>query len=149
MKSILFLALLLVISCEEIQDSNDSDIISFYKCLLLDSDVVYNQINALVEAIKTLDPIKLTTTFTTIVPIISAEVTKCKAKQILFRKLSTEEEDLPVKKTSGGSGATDFFKALLKAVTKYLIPFLNKIGVDLKGICKEAFPDVFICDLLE
>lgn len=148
MKSILFITLLLLISCESIQESNDSDVVSFYKCLLLDSDVVYNQINSLVEAIKSLDPIKLTTTFTTIVPVISAEVTKCKAKQVLFRKLSTEEEEeKTVKKTS--SGKADFFKAILKAVTTYLMPFLKNIGIDLKGICKDAFPDVFICDLLE
>ena len=146
MKSILFITLLLVISCESIQESSDNDVVSFYKCLLLDSDVVYNQINNLVEAIKSLDPIKLTTTFTTIVPVITAEVTKCKAKQILFRKLSTEEEEQPVKKTSG---KVNFFKALLKAVTTYLLPFLKNIGVDLKKICKDAFPDVFICDLLE
>ena len=146
MKSILFVTLLLIISCENIQESNDSDVVSFYKCLLLDSDVVYNQINSLVEAIKSLDPVKLTTTFTTIVPVITAEVTKCKAKQILFRKLSTEEEEQPVKKTSG---KVNFFKALLKAVTTYLLPFLKNIGVDLKKICKDAFPDVFICDLLE
>ena len=146
MKSILFVTLLLIISCENIQESNDSDVVSFYKCLLLDSDVVYNQINSLVEAIKSLDPVKLTTTFTTIVPVITAEVTKCKAKQILFRKLSTEEEEQPVKKTSGKA---NFFKALLKAVTTYLLPFLKNIGVDLKKICKDAFPDVFICDLLE
>ena len=146
MKSILFVTLLLIISCENIQESNDSDVVSFYKCLLLDSDVVYNQINSLVEAIKSLDPVKLTTTFTTIVPVITAEVTKCKAKQILFRKLSTEEEEQPVKKTSG---KVNFFKALLKAVTTYLMPFLKNIGIDLKGICKDAFPDVFICDLLE
>ena len=146
MKSILFITLLLVFSCENIQESSDSDVISFYKCLLLDSDVVYNQINSLVEAIKSLDPIKLTTTFTTIVPIISAEVTKCKAKQVILRKLSTEEEQ-PVKNTS--SGKANFFKALLNAVTTYLIPFLKNIGINLKGICKDAFPDVFICDLLE
>ena len=146
MKSILFVTLLLIISCENIQESNDSDVVSFYKCLLLDSDVVYNQINSLVEAIKSLDPVKLTNTFTTIVPVITAEVTKCKAKQILFRKLSTEEEEQPVKKTSG---KVNFFKALLKAVTTYLLPFLKNIGVDLKKICKDAFPDVFICDLLE
>ena len=148
MKSILFITLLLVISCESIQESGDSDVVSFYKCLLLDSDVVYNQINNLVEAIKSLDPIKLTTTFTTIVPIISAEVTRCKLNQVFFRKLSTEDEQ-PVKNTSGGSGKVNFFKALLKAVTIYLMPFLKNIGIDLKGICKDAFPDVFICDLLE
>ena len=147
MKSILFISLLLLISCEEIQDTNDSDVVSFYKCLLLDSDVVYNQINSLVEAIKSLDPVKLTTTFTTMVPVITAEVTRCKSKQLFFRKLSTEEEEKTVTKTS--SGKADFFKALLKAVTTYLIPFLQKIGVDLKGVCKDAFPDVFICDLLE
>ena len=146
MKSILFITLLLVISCESIQESSDNDVVSFYKCLLLDSDVVYNQINNLVEAIKSLDPIKLTTTFTTIVPIISAEVTRCKLNQVLFRKLSTEDEQ-PVKNTS--SGKANFFKALLKAVTTYLMPFLKNIGIDLKKICKDAFPDVFICDLLE
>ena len=146
MKSILFISLLLVISCESIQESSDNDVVSFYKCLLLDSDVVYNQINNLVEAIKSLDPIKLTTTFTTIVPIISAEVTRCKLNQVFFRKLSTEDEQ-PVKNTS--SGKANFFKALLKAVTTYLIPFLKNIGINLKGICKDAFPDVFICDLLE
>ena len=146
MKSILFIALLLVISCENVQDSNDNDVVSFYKCLLLDSDVVYNQVNSLVEAIKSLDPIKLTTTFTTIVPIVSAEVVRCKAKLIFFRKLNTEDEQ-PVKNTS--SGKVNFFKALLKAVTTYLMPFLKKVGIDLKGICKNAFPDAFICDLLE
>ena len=142
MKSILFITLLLVISCENVQDSNDNDFVSFFKCLLLDSDVVYNQANSLVEAIKSLDPVKLTTAFTTIVPILSAEVTKCKAKQKLFRKLSTEDEQ-------PGSGKVNFFKAILKAVTTFLMPFLKGVGIDLKGVCKDAFPDVFICDLLE
>ena len=146
MKSILFITLLLVISCESIQESSDNDVVSFYKCLLLDSDVVYNQINSLVEALKSLDPIKLTTTFTTILPVITAEVTRCKLKGVFFRKLSTEDEQ-PVKNTS--SGKANFFKALLKAVTTYFMPFLKSIGIDLKGICKDAFPDLFICDLLE
>ena len=75
MKQLLFFSLLILLSCKALGDSSDP--IAFYKCLLIDSDIVFNQINSFVEAIKTLDPIKITTTFTTMLPVIIAEVKRC------------------------------------------------------------------------
>ena len=148
MKAILFITLFMLVSLETTEQSSDVD---FYKCLLLDSDVVFNHLNSLVEAIKTLDPVKLVASFTSIYPAIVLEVNRCR-KEVSknnegnsLRKLSEEN----IQEKSPGSAMTNLFKALLKAVTQYFEPFLKKIGVDLKGICKDAFSDVFICDLLE
>ena len=75
MKSILFITLIIFISFPAETKSND--VVDFYKCLLLDSDVVYNNINDLVDAVLTLDPVKLITSFSTIYPVIAAEVARC------------------------------------------------------------------------
>ena len=48
MKAILFITLFMLVSLETTEQSSDVD---FYKCLLLDSDVVFNHLNSLVEAI--------------------------------------------------------------------------------------------------
>ena len=146
MKSIIFIALFLIFSCKNIEESND--IINFYKCLLLDSDVVYNHINSFVEAIISLDPIKLVESFTTIYPAITLEVTRCK----MVTK-NNDNNDIILKSSNNESVRSntiaEFFKALLKYVTTYIMPFLNPLGINLKKICNDAFPDSFICDLLE
>lgn len=142
MKSLLFITLLLIISCETPVESND--VVEFYKCLLLDSDTVYNHLNSLLEAVRTLDPIKLATSFSSIYPAIGLEVTRC---SLLTKKNSDDNVVLKVANTKSNTIA-DFFKALLKVVTKYIMPFLNPLGFNLKKICNEAFPDTFICDLL-
>ena len=144
MKSILFFALFLLITCETSLESEET--IAFYKCLLLDSDTVYNHINSLVEAVKTLDPIKLAESFSTIYPAIVLEVNRCK-KEIKqnYDDIILKSSEINVKNNT----TAEFFKALLKVVTTYIMPFLNPLGFDLKKICKNAFPDAFICDLLE
>ena len=93
MKAILFITLFMLVSLETTEQSSDVD---FYKCLLLDSDVVFNHLNSLVEAIKTLDPVKLVASFTSIYPAIVLEVNRCR-KEVSknnegnsLRKLSEE-----------------------------------------------------------
>ncbi len=142
MKPILFITLFVLTFYKTTEESNN--IISFYKCLLLDSDTVYNHINSLVEAIITLDPVKLVESFTTIYPAIVTEVKRCK------NEVETKADDFIVLKNSNTEGdiKVEFFKALLKVVTTYIMPFLNPLGFDLKKICNKAFPDVFICELL-
>ena len=144
MKSIFLIALFMVISCETSDFSYD--VVSFYKCLLIDSDIVYNHINSLFEAIQTLDPIKLATSFTTIYPAIVIEVTRCS----LQANKKDDDDEIILKNTNNRSNTTaDFFNALLKAVVTYISPFLKSLGINLKNICNEAFPDTFLCDLLE
>ena len=138
----------MTISCETIEESNE--VIDFYKCLLLDSDTVYYHLNSLVESIEELDPVKFAATFTTIYPAIVAEVTRC---EILVKKNVDNDDDIVLKNTNnsngGGSTKIDFFKALLKYVVDYIMPFLKPLGINLKKVCNDAFPDTFICDLLE
>ena len=81
MKSILLIALFMVISCKTSEVSYD--VVSFYKCLLIESNTVFNHINSLIEAIETLDPLKLIASFTTIYPAIVIEVTRC---ELLVKK---------------------------------------------------------------
>ena len=145
MKSILFLALFLFISCETNKESEET--IAFYKCLLLDSDTVYDHLNSLIQAVKSLDPIKFAESISTIIPAITTEVNRCKkeVKQNVDDDIVLKSSD----SSAGGNTIAEFFKALLKAVTTYIIPFLNSLGFDLKKICNSAFPDSFICELLE
>ena len=147
MKLLFLIALFMTISCETVEFS--SEIIDFYKCLLLDSDIVYYHINSLVESIEELDPIKFSATFTTIYPLIVAEVTRC---EILVKK-NVDDDDIVLKNSNnsngGGSTKIDFFKALLKYVIDYIMPFLKPLGINLKKVCNEAFPETFLCDLLE
>ena len=147
MKLLFLIALFMTISCETVEFS--SEIIDFYKCLLLDSDIVYYHINSLVESIEELNPIKFSATFTTIYPLIVAEVTRC---EILVKK-NVDDDDIVLKNSNnsngGGSTKIDFFKALLKYVVDYITPFLKSLGINLKKVCNEVFPDTFLCDLLE
>ena len=151
MKLLFLIALFITISCETVETVEfSSEIIDFYKCLLLDSDIVYYHINSLVESIEELDPIKFSATFTTIYPLIVAEVTRC---EILVKKNVDDDDDIVLKNSNnsngGGSTKIDFFKALLKYVVDYIMPFLKPLGINLKKVCNEAFPDTFLCDLLE
>ena len=148
MKLLFLIALFMTISCETVEFS--SEIMDFYKCLLLDSDIVYYHINSLVESIEELNPIKFSATFTTIYPLIVAEVTRC---EILVKKNVDDDDDIVLKNSNnsngGGSTKIDFFKALLKYVIDYIMPFLKPLGINLKKVCNEAFPETFLCDLLE
>ena len=92
MNKFLIVALFLIISCESTTDSEST--INFYKCLLLDSDVTYNYLNDIVEAIKSLDPVKLVNTFSTIYPAILSEVERCKKEtnnEIVLNEEETEK----------------------------------------------------------
>ena len=151
MKSLLFIALFLLISCES---TESKDIVAFYKCLLLDSDVVYNHINSFVEAIKTLDPIKFAESFSTIYAAISSEVTRCE----LVVKLKKNNDDIVLRSTNeventnkneGGSTMKALFSALLKAFLSFINPTLKTLGINIKDICQKEFTDSFLCDLLE
>ena len=91
MKKFLFLVLFLVVTTQSNTESEST--ISLFKCLLLDSDVTYNHINSLVEAITTMDPAKLISAFTTMYPAIAAEVVRCKAlkkRKMLLLKIFSE-----------------------------------------------------------
>ena len=149
MKSILFIALFLLISCES---TESKDVVEFYKCLLLDSDTVYNYINSLVESVKTLDPIKFAETFSTIYAAIGLEVTRCE----LQVKLNKNKNGINLRSTKevensneGGSTIKAFFQALLKAFLSFVNPTLKSLGIDIKNICQKEFTDSFLCDLLE
>ena len=80
MKKLLFIGLLLIVVCNSMQD--EQEIIDFFKCLLLDSDVVYNHVNDLINAIKSLNPIKFLKSFISIYPAIIQEVDRCKKAMI-------------------------------------------------------------------
>ena len=143
MKSLLLIALIMFVSCETTEESDE--IIAFYKCLLLDSDTVYNHISSLVDSILTLDPVLFATTFTTIYPAIVLEVTRC---NLLVEK--NFDNEIVLKNTSNnGKTLVDFLKAIIKAVITYAKPFLNSLGINLQKICNEYFPNTSLCDLLE
>ncbi len=145
MKSILFIALFLLFSCED--NLNSEQTVALYKCLLLDSDTVYNHLNSLVEAVTTMDPVKLYDNFSTIFPALINEYNRCESQVT-----KTVDDDIILKSSETEirtNTTTEFFKALLKVVTTYFMPFLNNLGINLKKICNEAFPHTFICDLLE
>ena len=147
MKKFLFLALFLIISSQE---SNSEDTIKLFKCLLLDSNVVYDHVNSLVQAVETMDPAKLVTTFTTIYPAISAEVIRCSTgKNELAEKKEEKEEETKVLKMEEKKSSSDFPMTLLKLIAQYVVPILKKFGINLSSICKMIFPDLVYCDIID
>ena len=155
MKTILFLALLLFISNQEISDTEST--IKIFKCLLLDSNVVHDQVNSLVEALQTLDPLKLVSTFTTIYPAITAEVIRCTEKNELpelkeeekveEKKEEKKEEKEEVKEEEPPS--YNFIGTILKLIAQYLVPILKQFGINLSSVCKMIFPKLVYCDLID
>ena len=139
MKKFLFLVLFLVVTTQSNTESEST--ISLFKCLLLDSDVTYNHINSLVEAITTMDPAKLISAFTTIYPAISAEVKRCKGE--------TSEEIVVKSEEKKNAPTQDIFGKLLKLFTQYVLPILKNLGINLTQICKMIFPDLAYCDILQ
>ena len=159
MKTILFLALLLFISNQEISDTEST--IKLFKCLLLDSNVVHDQVNSLVEALQTLDPLKLVSTFTTIYPAISAEVIRCTEKNELpelkeeekveeKKEVEKEEEKEEVKEEKKEEPPSyNFIGTILKLIAQYLVPILKQFGINLSSVCKMIFPKLVYCDLID
>ena len=139
MKKFLFLVLFLVVTTQSNTESEST--ISLFKCLLLDSDVTYNHINSLVEAIATMDPAKLISAFTTMYPAISAEVKRCKGE--------TSEEIVVKSEEKKNAPTQDIFGKLLKLFTQYVLPILKNLGINLTQICKMIFPDLAYCDILQ
>ena len=125
MKKFLFLALLLIISCES---SNDSErTIKIYKCLLLDSDVTTNYITDLVDAVKAQDALKLVSVFSGIKSVRKEEEQK-------------EEKD---------EQTINIFEMLLKLFKQYVLPMIKELGQYLAKLCKKVFPESNLCDLLD
>ena len=163
MKTVLFLALLLFISNQEISDTEST--IKIFKCLLLDSNVVHDQVNSLVEALQTLDPLKLVSTFTTIYPAITAEVIRCTEKNELpelkeeekveEKKEEKKEEKEEVKKEEKEEvkeeepPSYNFIGTILKLIAQYLVPILKQFGINLSSVCKMIFPKLVYCDLID
>ena len=139
MKKFLFLVLFLVVTTQSNTESEST--ISLFKCLLLDSDVTYNHINSLVEAITMMDPAKLISAFTTMYPAISAEVKRCKGE--------TSEEIVVKTEENKNAPTQDIFGKLLKLFTQYVLPILKNLGINLTQICKMIFPDLAYCDILQ
>ena len=139
MKKFLFLVLFLVVTTQSNTESEST--ISLFKCLLLDSDVTYNHINSLVEAITTMDPAKLISAFTTMYPAISAEVKRCKGE--------TSEEIVVKSEVKKNAPTQDIFGKLLKLFTQYVLPILKNLGINLTQICKMIIPDLAYCDILQ
>ena len=159
MKTVLFLALLLFISNQEISDTEST--IKIFKCLLLDSNVVHDQVNSLVEALQTLDPLKLVSTFTTIYPAITAEVIRCTKKNELKelkeeekveekKEVKKEEEKEEVKEEKKEEPPSyNFIGTILKLIAQYLVPILKQFGINLSSVCKMIFPKLVYCDLID
>ena len=159
MKTILFLTLLLFISNQEISDTEST--IKIFKCLLLDSNVVHDQVNSLVEALQTLDPLKLVSTFTTIYPAITAEVIRCTEKNELpelkeeekveeKKEVKKEEEKEEVKEEKKEEPPSyNFIGTILKLIAQYLVPILKQFGINLSSVCKMIFPKLVYCDLID
>ena len=159
MKTVLFLALLLFISNQEISDTEST--IKIFKCLLLDSNVVHDQVNSLVEALQTLDPLKLVSTFTTIYPAITAEVIRCTEKNELpelkeeekveeKKEVEKEEEKEEVKEEKKEEPPSyNFIGTILKLIAQYLVPILKQFGINLSSVCKMIFPKLVYCDLID
>ena len=158
MKTVLFLALLLFISNQEISDTEST--IKIFKCLLLDSNVVHDQVNSLVEALQTLDPLKLVSTFTTIYPVITAEVIRCTEKNELpelkeeekveEKKEEKKEEKEEVKEEKKEEPHSyNFIGTILKLIAQYLVPILKQFGINLSSVCKMIFPKLVYCDLID
>ena len=136
MKKFLFLALILIASCEKMNDAEST--IKFFKCLLLDSDVTFNHVKSFIDAIERNDPVKLVSVFTTIFPAISAEASKCKGKSNEEVKVAQEKEETKM----------SIKYLIIKFVEEYLIPILKKIKLYLAKICKMVFPESKICNIL-
>ena len=159
MKTVLFLTLLLFISNQEISDTEST--IKIFKCLLLDSNVVHDQVNSLVEALQTLDPLKLVSTFTTIYPAITAEVIRCTEKNELpelkeeekveeKKEVKKEEEKEEVKEEKEVEPPSyNFIGTILKLIAQYLVPILKQFGINLSSVCKMIFPKLVYCDLID
>ena len=142
MKTLILFALIFLISCESTEDSNTT--IDFYKCLLLDSDTVFNDLNSLFESIITLDAGKFAKAFTSIYPAIVVEVNRC-SKEVKEKK----DDEVVLKSSNEGSNLPiDFIFKILNIVNTYVIPFLKQLGIDLKGLCNQFLPDSFICLLI-
>ena len=142
MKSLILFVLIFLISCESTEDSNTT--VDFYKCLLLDSDTVYNDLNTLFESIKSLDPVKFATTFTSIYPAIMIEVNRCKKELNIV-----DDNKAELRKTSEDSNAAlDFIFKVIEILNTYVVPFLKTLGIDFKGLCNQYLPDSFVCMLL-
>ena len=142
MKSLILFVLIFLISCESTEDSNTT--VNFYKCLLLDSDTVYNDLNTLFESIKSLDPVKFATTFTSIYPAIIMEVNRCKKELNIV-----DDNKATLRKTSEDSNAAiDFIFKVIEIINTYVVPFLKQLGIDFKGLCNQFLPDSFVCMLL-
>ena len=158
MKTVLFLALLLFISNQEISDTEST--IKIFKCLLLDSNVVHDQVNSLVEALQTLDPLKLVSTFTTIYPAITAEVIRCTEKNELpelkeeekveeKKEVKKEEEKEEKEEKKEEPPSYNFIGTILKLIAQYLVPILKQFGINLSSVCKMIFPKLVYCDLID
>ena len=139
MKKFLFLSLLLIISSQTLTDSQDT--IKFFKCLLLDSDVVFNHLSPLVEALLKMDPAKLITEFTTIYQDISAEVERCKTP--------TSEKPVVKPEQKKTAPTQNIYGNIMKLFIQYVLPILKTLGIDLTQICKMIFPDLPFCDVLQ
>ena len=147
MKTVLFLALLLFISNQEISDTEST--IKIFKCLLLDSNVVHDQVNSLVEALQTLDPLKLVSTFTTIYPAISAEVIRCTEKNELPELKEEEKVEEKKEEKKEEPPSYNFIGTILKLIAQYLVPILKQFGINLSSVCKMIFPKLVYCDLID
>ena len=137
MKKFLFLALILIISCEALKDDSEKTI-PLYKCLLLDSDVTYNYINSLINAVEKNDPVKLASLFTTIYPAIGAEFIRCETQK-------NEEVNLEGVKEKA---KINIIELIIKVIKEYVIPIIKKIIANFADLCKMVFPESPICDLL-
>ena len=137
MKKFLFLALILIISCEALKDDSEKTI-ALYKCLLLDSDVTNNYINSLINAVEKNDPVKLASLFTTIYPAIGAEFIRCETQKKEEVNLEGVKEKAKI----------NIIELIIKVIKEYVIPIIKKIIANFADLCKMVFPESPICDLL-
>ena len=137
MKKFLFLSLILIISCEAIKGDSQEPI-DLYKCLLLDSDVTFNYINSLIDAVEKNDPVKLASLFVTIYPAIGAEFIRCQTQAKEVVNLDGVKEKAKI----------NIIELIIKVIKEYLIPILKKIISNFADLCKMFFPESPICDLL-
>ena len=135
MKFILIVNLLILISCTGNNlintEEKSNSVTDFYQCLLLDSDVVQNAMESIIDAIKTLKPSKLVGTFLSVYPKVVAEVGICAAKSVNFN-----------------SNSNNLFSNIIDIINVYVLPFLRSLGIQLKGLCVSFFPDLFLCEFL-
>ena len=136
MKKFLFLALILIVTCEAIKDDSENTV-EIYKCLLLDSDVTFNYINSLIDAVEKMDAVKLASLFITIYPAIGAEFLRCKTQTKEVINLEGVKEKAKI----------NIIELIIKVVKEYLIPILKKIIANFADLCKMFFPESPICDL--